>query len=251
VLLEILLYSCVALPSARPLATHFWTVLERVLVLGSPRAAAPLRREGVPLSLRDRIFDETTPLADLAAYLDDLSPEQRLAETRSLSRNDQRTLYRRAASAAPVSLDDFVPAGVSPLAQVIHDGRNTLPLPGGLRLFQKRFCRPEGGGERLFGYNQSPFLRTIGPGFFVAVPTKGRPAWEERGAVVIDYFQVPDGAVCPSWPKVVPNTRGLQYFVYHRTRDFMRRVSTHVTIGAAFRGEHALDHYFVLCREPG
>ena len=132
---------------------------------------------------------------------------------------------------------------------MIHDGRNTLPLPGGLKLFQKRFAKPESGGERLFGYNQSPFLSTIGPGFFVAVPTAGNPAWEARGAVVVDYFQIPDGPVPEGWPKVIPNTKGLQTFVYNRTRDFMRRVSQHVTIGAAYKEENALDHYFVLCKQ--
>ena len=203
------------------------------------------------MSLRDRILNPQSTLDDLATYLDGLSPDARLAETRTLSRDEQRRLYRLAESAAPLTLDDFVPPGTSPLTQVIHDGRNTLPLPARLRLFQKRFCRPERGEGRLFGYNQSPFLRPIGPGFFVAVPTAGRPAWEARGAVVIDYFQVPDAAVCASWPPVIPNTRGLQRFVYHQTRDYMRRVSKHVTIGAAFKVERSLDHYFILCREPG
>ena len=31
--------------------------------------------------------------------------------------------------------------------------------------------------------------------------------------------------------------------------DVLRKVSEHVSIGAAYKGEHALDHYFVLCRE--
>ncbi|MEO7329066.1 MAG: hypothetical protein ABI193_10835 [Minicystis sp.] len=203
------------------------------------------------MSLRDRLLDSRSSLDDLAAHLDGLSPEARLAETRTLGRDEQRRLYRLAAAASPLTLDDFVPPSAAPLAQVIHDGRNTLPLPSRLRLFQKRFCRPERGEGRLFGYNQSPFLRPIGPGFFVAVPTAGRPAWEARGAVVVDYFQIPDAAVCASWPAVIPNTQGLQRFVYHRTRDFMRRVSRHVTIGAAYKVERALDHYFILCREPG
>jgi hypothetical protein len=120
---------------------------------------------------------------------------------------------------------------------------------GPLRLFQKRFSRPEDGSDRLFGYNESPFKTTIGPGFFVAIPTAGKPAWEERGAIVIDYFQIPDGPVPSGWPRVIPNTKGLQRFVYHRTRDYMRRVSAHVTIGAAFKEESSLDHYFILCRE--
>ncbi len=202
-------------------------------------------------SLRDLLRDDSPDLAAVAAYLDGLSPADRLAETRTLGRAEQRRLYRAAAAAAPLTLDDFVPASVGALVAIHHHGRNTLPLPGGLKLFEKRFARPEGGGDRLFGYNQSPFLHTIGPGFFVAVPTAGQPEWEERGAVVVDYFQVPDGAVPAEWPEVVPNTAGLQRFVYHRTRDFMRRVSAHVTIGAAYKVEEALDHYFVLCRDEG
>ena len=54
---------------------------------------------------------------------------------------------------------------------------------------------------------------------------------------------VPDG-----WPRVRPNSQGLQYFVYHRTRDFMRRVSKTVSIGAAYKVERPLDHYFLLSR---
>jgi len=203
------------------------------------------------VSLRDHIRDESVNIDAIAAYLDGLGAAERLAETRTLGRGDQRRLYQKAERAAPLTLDDFVPATVGPRTQVIHDGRNTLPLPASLKLFQKRFARPPGeaGGARLFGYNQSPFLRTIGPGFFVAVPTAGRADWEARGAVVVDYFQIPDGPVPAEWPKVIPNTRGLQIFVYHRTRDFMRRVSAHVTIGAAYKVEKALDHYFILCRQ--
>ena len=205
------------------------------------------------MSLRDLLHDESVSLDGVAAFLDGLSPTERRAETRTLGRAEQRRLYRAAERAAPLALEDFVPASLGPRAAVHHFGRNTLPLPGSLGLFEKRFARPDApgrdGGDRLFGYNQSPFLGVIGPGFFVAVPTAGRAEWEARGAVVIDYFQIPDGPVPGGWPAVVPNTKGLQRFVYHRTRDFMRRVSTYVTIGAAYREEEPLDHYFVLCRE--
>jgi len=203
------------------------------------------------LSLRDLIRDDPPDLTAVAAYLDGLSPPERLAETRTLDRDEQRRLYHAAESAAPLTLDDFVPASAGERVAVHHHGRNTLPLPASLKLFEKRFARPDGGGDRLFGYNQSPFLGTVGPGFFVAVPTAGHPEWEARGAVVVDYFQIPDGPVPQGWPAVVPNTKGLQRFVYHQTRDFMRRVSAHVTIGAAYKVEKALDHYFVLCRSEG
>jgi hypothetical protein len=201
------------------------------------------------VSLRDRIQDDAAGIDAIAAYLDALGADERLAETRALDRDAQRRLYEKASASAPVTLEAFVPAGTAALSPIHHDGKNTLPLPSGLKLFQKRFCRPEGEGGRLFGYNQSPFLGTVGPGFFVAVPTAGNPEWEARGAVVIDYFRIPDGPVADGWPPVVPNTQGLQRFVYHRTRDFMRRVSAHVTIGAAYKVEKPLDHYFILCRE--
>jgi hypothetical protein len=204
------------------------------------------------LTLRQLIDDATTGIGAVAAYLDGMSPAERVGVTRGLDRATQRRLFLKAGDAPPVTLDDFVPRSVPPETPVAHDGRNTLHLPGKLRHFQKRFARPATAstqGARLFGYNASPFEYTIGPGFFVAVPTAGRPEWEARGAVVVDYFQVPDGPVPAAWPPVVPNTKGLQRFVYHRTRDFMRRVSSHVTIGAAYREEKAMDHYFVLCRE--
>ncbi|APR86831.1 hypothetical protein A7982_12180 [Minicystis rosea] len=201
------------------------------------------------MSLRDRIWDDKADIESIGTYLDGLGAAERLAETRTLSRGDQRKLYQKAASAKPLDLEFFVPASTPSRTQVIHDGRNTLPLPGGLKLFQKRFARPESGGDRLFGYNQSPFISTIGPGFYVAVPTKGNAAWEERGSVVVDYFQIPDGPVPDGWPKVIPNSKGLQVFVYNKTRDFMRRVSSHVSVGAAYKVEKALDHYFMLCRE--
>ncbi len=194
-------------------------------------------------------MDDAASVDAIAAFLDGLTHEARLAQTRTLGRDAQRQLYRKAASAKPVSLVDFVPQAVASRTEVIHHGRNTLPLPGGLRHFQKRFSRPDSSDTRLFGYNESPFLTTVGPGFFVAVATAGRPEWEARGAIVIDYFQIPDGAVPAGWPPVIPNTQGLQKFVYHRTRDFMRRLSSHVTIGAAFKEEKSLDHYFILCRQ--
>jgi hypothetical protein len=201
------------------------------------------------LTLRDLACDDSASVEAIATFLDGLPHEARLAQTRTLNRDAQRRLYQKAAGARPIALTDFVPQATSARVEVIHYGRNTLPLPGGLRLFQKRFSRAEDTETRLFGYNNSPFLSTVGPGFFVAVPTAGRPEWESRGAVVIDYFQIPDGPVPAGWPKVVPNTKGLQRFVYHRTRDFMRRVSTHVSIGAAFKEEKSLDHYFILCRQ--
>ena len=190
-----------------------------------------------------------TPIAEIAAFLDALPHDRRVAESRTLGRTAQRSLWEKARTAAPLTLTDFVPAAKAARAPVRHYGRNTLPVPGPFRLFEKRFCRPDAGGERLFGYNEGITRGAIGPGCFVVKPTRGNAVWEERGAIVIDYFEVPDAPVAEGWPAVVPNSKGLSRLVYFHTRDFMRRVSQHMTIGAAHKEEKPLDHYFVLVRE--
>lgn len=195
------------------------------------------------------LLDQNAPLDAVAAHLDALDHPTRLAQCRALGRSAQRALFNLA-SPDQVRLADLVPAAVSPCREVIQFGMNTLPLPDGMRRFEKRFCRPQDGSERLFGYNEGSTRPLIGPGYFVAVSTAGNAEWQKRGAVVVDYYQVPDGPVVDGWPKVVPNSRGLQMFVFQGTRDFMRRVSDWVTIGAAYKGEKALDHYFVLVRNP-
>lgn len=199
-------------------------------------------------TLHALVDDPAAPVTAIAAYLDGLDGDTRWREASSLDRARQRMLYDKAAQSPALDLAYFV-GDAAPLAEVIHDGRNTLPLPAPLQRFQKRFCRPRAGGERLFGYNHNPPpVNLIGPGYFVAIPTAARPAWTGRGAVVVDYFQVPDAEVAPGWPKVVGNDWRLQRLVYHETRDFLRRVSQHVSIGAAYKRERPLDHYFVLCR---
>lgn len=197
--------------------------------------------------LMELIEDERAGIEAVGSYLDGLDDETRSREVIELGRSHQRTLFEKAAHAVPIDLDHFV-GDARQREEVIHDGINTLPLPGRLRRFQKRFCRPDAGTDRLFGYNEGPTRRLIGPGFFVAIPTEGRPTWTARGAVVVDYFQIPDAAVADGWPPVVDNHWRLQRFVYHETRDFMRRVSRDVSIGAAFKRERPLDHYFVLVR---
>ena len=199
------------------------------------------------IDFRAMVLDDGVPIEAVAEYLDSLTHDGR-REAMQLPRKHQRALYGKALAAPACDLDFFVPPDVDPLTPVHHYGRNTLPLPSAGKSFEKRMCRPQDGSGRLFGYNESPFQPLIGPGFFVVVPTAPNKEWEERGPVVVDYFQVPDAPVSPSWPKVVPNSRGLQMFVYKGTRDFMRRVSSHCSIGAAFKGEKALDHYFTLVR---
>jgi hypothetical protein len=199
------------------------------------------------MDLTALIADPDCGISDVAAYLDGLDGDGRWRQVRRLDRDRQRTLYRKASGVA-IDLNHFV-GDAGARVEVIHDGLNTLPAPPPLRRFQKRFCRPHGAGvTRLFGYNEGPTRRLLGPGYFVATPTDQAHEWAAHGGVVVDYFLIPDAAVAEGWPAVVPNSKGLQRFVFHETRDFMRRVSAHVSVGAAFKRDKPLDHYFVLCR---
>jgi hypothetical protein len=201
------------------------------------------------MSLDSLIDDPSASIGSIAELLDGLPADERWRACSKLDRTRQRLLYEKAAGSPPLVLADLV-GSVGPVEEVVHDGRNTLPVPAPLRRFEKRFCRPTE-GDRLFGYNEGPTRKLLGPGYFVAMSTADRPEspdWAARGGVFVDYLQVPDGPVPAGWPQVRSNSKGLQRFVYDGTRDFLRRVSSSVVIGAAFKGDEPLDHYFVLCR---
>jgi len=186
-----------------------------------------------------------TKIEEIERHLDALAQPRRIEELHALGAREQKSLYEIAASAAPLDLSFFVPAGVPARREVVHFGKNSQPA---FRDFQKRWCRPQGRDDQLYGYNETFVRPLIGPGYFVAHATEngGR---DPRGAVVVDYFMVPEGPVADGWPPVRPNARGLQRFVYDKTRDYMRRVSTHCSIGIAYRLEKRVMGYFVLCRD--
>ena len=176
----------------------------------------------------------------LSEYLDGLAPGPRVQEVRALSAGEQAALFDAAKGFRPLDIHHFVPESHPAMQQVIHFGRNSLPF---FRFFEKRFCRPEGefASVRLWGYNEQPYKRFTGPGYFTARQVS-------REEVVIDYLQVPpyrpDG-----WPPILPNSAKLSRFIYYRTRDFMRGVSRHVSVGRATQDEKDMNNWFVLCRE--
>jgi hypothetical protein len=193
------------------------------------------------MSLRTMLL-EGADIHSIAKHLDGLEHDERVTQTRALTRAEHITLYDRAAPAERLSLSYFVPDHVEPLHEVAHVGINNLPA---FRRFEKRFCRPGDKSDRLFGFNEESIRSVIGPGYFVAVETE---EGNDRGGVVVDYYRVPDATVPPKWPAIKKNEEGLQQFIFQKTRDYMRRVSSHVTVGKAFRYDKKPIGYFILCR---
>lgn len=192
------------------------------------------------------LIQESTSLEAIASWLDEQSPDSRLKAIRSLNKSEQRRLFELAQKGAPLTLDDFAGALNE---EIIHEGKNSLPA---FTEFQKRFVRLE--DNRVVGYNHASTMGLIGPGYFVLKETKDNPEWSTHGSVVVDYYEVLDAnttQVPNGWPKIKGNHQGLQMFVYNNMHDFMRKVSTHVSIGSAFKKGKSIDSYFLLCRQSG
>jgi hypothetical protein len=177
-------------------------------------------------------------MASLADYLDHLDAASRVREVRSLRRPEMAKLYEAAAGARPISLSHFVPARTPPLRGVAHFGRNSLAI---LHDFEKRFCLPGTGSNEIWGYNEHVIRGFIGPGYFVTQQTS-------QYEVTIDYARLPPSKP-PKWPSIKPNSTRLGRFVYYGTRDVVRAVSEHVSIGRDTRDGQPLDIWFALCRE--
>lgn len=190
------------------------------------------------MSVHDFFKKDSADLKGLQGYFDRLDAETRIKEARALTAKEQAVLFDAAKGFKPVKLIDFVPENVPTLKQVRHFGRNSLPL---FRIFEKRFCRPEGKKDELWGYNEQPMKTFTGPGFFVA--------WQvSEDEVLLDYTKIPPGKP-NEWPRILPNSVRLSRFIYYNTQDYMRGVSKHVSIGRATRKGKTMDNWFVLCRE--
>jgi hypothetical protein len=183
-------------------------------------------------------------LQRIGEALDRMDAESRLGTVMSIAPKEQAALWKLVAE-QEVSADHFVPSGTEPLREVIHHGKNTLPTHN---FFQKRFCLADDDSGELWGYNHQSLSWATGPGYFVAHPAE---ASEAPSSFLIDYTRIPPKKP-ESWPRISKNERGLSIFVYSRMKDYMRRVSEHVSIGRAHRNGKPMNAWFVLCREdPG
>lgn len=197
-------------------------------------------------SPRDLLGFGSIDVGALARRLDALREDERVAFVRGLTKADMIRLWDATAGRV-VTAEDFVPAGVPPRVEVIHKGKNSLPL---FSEFEKRFTRGDRDGV-VFGYNHNEFnWTTAGPGYFVGhVESKARAA-DQQGVFGLDYYDLPPkfAALPPGWPKMRKNEIGLTALIYAKMVDYMRKVSDGVTIGRAWKHGKRTSNYFVLAR---
>jgi hypothetical protein len=186
------------------------------------------------------LLEPTIDLKRLAEVLDGLGHEGRVHTVRGWSKKRQSALFEAAKGHRPIGLDFLVPASMGPLVEVIHEGKNTLPV---FTHFKKRFAKLEGEDFTVGGYNHQTLSGVTGPGYFVVALGEG----EHEGELAIDYTKVPKTKPA-SWPELRPNDGGLASLVYGGMIDYLRAISAHVSIGRAYKGK-AMDAWFALVRK--
>jgi hypothetical protein len=189
-------------------------------------------------ALRSLIHETPRHPRKVAAFLDQLVGGDRVVAVRSLGPGTLRALWDLADGFADMTLADLVPRTTPPYEPVIHYGRNTLPM---FTLFEKRFYRM-GDGSTVGGANFQTLSPFTGPGYFVVRKDEGVPE------VLIDYRCLPKDKP-PDFPDIRSYDSGIAKLVYGSMVDAVRRVSEHVSIGAASRNGQMVGAYFVLCRE--
>ncbi len=189
------------------------------------------------------MVEHSSPAADIAAYLDDLSAHRRVDEVLSVRGKMLRKLFALIAGGGSLWLEDAVPASTPSGTTVYFEGRNSLPL---FSRFQKRLARTADG--IVFGYNYQPAPavgRVTGPGYFVVTEAGA----DHAGELLFDYTQPPPFEPA-GWPAFRPNNAGVSRLVFMNMHDYVRRAATGVVVGAAFKLGVDQDAYFSLTLAP-
>jgi hypothetical protein len=190
------------------------------------------------------LLEPTINLERLTEILDGLGHEGRVHTIRTWTKHHKEALFEAAKGYRPLDLDFLVPDSVGSLVEVIHDGHSTLPM---FSRFQKRFVKLEGEAFPIGGYNRHSMQAFIGPGYFGVTKGEG----DHEGELVIDYSKIPKQKP-PSWPEIRSNEGGIAGIVYGGMVDYLRGLSSHVSIGVAFKNGKRRDQWFALVRQdPG
>jgi hypothetical protein len=195
------------------------------------------------------LIDTHLDLQRLSSDLDHLGHFGRLWSVRQWTRRHMAVLWEALLDFRPTTLDDFVPPSVAPLTEVIHYGKNSLPLA---TRFEKRLCRPNRAPDApahvLVGFNVQSFAALTGPGYFVARDAASEDGATGVTAVAFDYT-MRAGERAASWPALRPSSHGVGRWVYGGAVDIVRGLSKHVTIGRVRKKGVWTDTWFVLVRQ--
>ena len=187
------------------------------------------------------LLEPKLELPRLAEILDGLGHEGRVHATRTWTKKQKQALFEAVKGFRPIDLDFLVPASVGTLVEVVHDGHNTLPL---FNDFQKRFVKLEGEEFAVAGYNEQSMRGIAGPGYFVATKGEG----EHEGELVFDYDKVPKTKP-EHWPTIEKNDGFISGIVNGGMKDYVRALSSHVSIGVAFKNGKHRGFWFSLVRK--
>lgn len=177
----------------------------------------------------------------LAEVLDGLGHEGRVHAITTWGPKRQAELFE-AAKGNKLDLDFVVPSSVGNLVEVVHTGFNSLPA---FSHFKKHFVRLSDG--TVAGYNEQVAIASFftGPGYFVVRVGEG----EHEGELGIDYTKLPSDKP-PSWPSIKGHTFPIGTVTFGgQMVDWLRRISTHVSIGRAFKYGRWVPAYFALVRK--
>lgn len=175
---------------------------------------------------------QSDSIAPVEAALDAHTHEERVNWMRGLGKKELVKLW---------TLTEGRPVGVEELhgaegEVVIHEGQNSLPA---FNTFQKRVVKR---GDTIQGYNHQSMSWLVGPGHFVV-----KEADEPHTGAHFSYLEIAT-TVPPEFPPLKPNDKGLSTLVYAHMIDYLRRVSKHALIGAAYKKGKASGDYFMLVR---
>jgi hypothetical protein len=187
------------------------------------------------------LLEPKVDLERLSEVLDGLGHEGRVHTIRTWHKPQQRAIFEAARGFRPLELDFLVPSSVGPLVEVVHVGQNTLPM---FSRFEKHFCKPAEGATELAGYNHQSMDALTGPGYFVASKGEG----EHEGELVFDYTRVPSHKP-DGWPEIQKNEGGLAGIVNGGMIDYLRGISSHVSLGVAFKNGEPRGQWFALVRK--
>lgn len=171
-------------------------------------------------------------IGPVAAGLDAHTHEERVNWMRGLGKKELVALWKLT-EGRPVAVAELHGAEGE---VVIHEGQNSLPA---FSTFQKRVVAR---GGVVQGYNHQSMSWLVGPGHFLV-----KEADAPFPGAHFSYLSVAE-TVPPEFPALQPNDKGLSTLVYGHMVDYLRRVSTHALIGAAYKKGKASGDYFMLVR---